>query len=90
MAAIRHQVAAWLCNLGAWMIRRGILLDPDGGGGIVAVTHGNAAWTRLWHRGYVEHAVLASVLARESAIKLQEHGAMLDEIDGMTGQSAES
>lgn len=81
---LRRLGSGALFHLGAWLIRQGVQLDPEGGGGIVAISHGTSAWARCWHRGLVAHAAIVAHLASEESKVAMQHAAVLDEIDEMT------
>jgi hypothetical protein len=63
----RSVLASLTCRLGAWLIRRGYRVDPDGGAVVVVVVHGGDQWSLAWHHGWPAQAAQAAVLAQGQA-----------------------
>lgn len=69
--AMRSVFASLTCRLGTWLIHRGYRLDPSGGAVAIVVVHGDDHWSRCWHRGWPDQAILAAATARMQADALE-------------------
>lgn len=51
-ADLREVLAGTCCLIGAWLIAKGVQIDPQGGAAVVSVVHGSETWSRSWHLGW--------------------------------------
>jgi hypothetical protein len=83
-ARLRTVAARMSYRTGAWLISKGVQIDPDGGAAVISVVHGSKAWARSWHLGWSSQARKAAALSRLEARALHRHALTLDEIGEMT------
>lgn len=85
---VRGVLSGYCCRLGAWLIKRGYRLDPDGGAAVVVVVHGEDHWSGSWHLGWTSQAFLAAELATYAAEVLREHATKLEKDNGISTNQA--
>lgn len=64
---MRERLSLLLLLLARWCVSLAVRTAPEGAAVIVAVSHGDSAWSRLLHRGTPEQASQVAIEARRQA-----------------------